>query len=141
MESPRARLVAGALTVTVALAVVACDGPPRPIDVVEATIAQIQDQIRSGRTTCRLVVQAYLDRIETYDEATVNAITVVNPNALARADEIDDAISIAILQQRPLGKERLQTGLDALLRRLAPTKAPGEQGGNEHAENGLWRIR
>ncbi len=92
MESPRARLVAGALTVTVALAVVACDGPPRPIDVVEATIAQIQDQIRSGRTTCRLVVQAYLDRIETYDEATVNAITVVNPNALARADEIDDAI-------------------------------------------------
>jgi Asp-tRNA(Asn)/Glu-tRNA(Gln) amidotransferase A subunit family amidase len=38
------------------------------------------------------VVQAYLDRIETYDEATVNAITVVNPNALTRADEIDASI-------------------------------------------------
>ena len=60
-------------------------------------------------------------------------------------DEIDDAISIAILQQRSLGKERLQTGLDALLGRLAPTEAPGEQGGNEHARKtpsffNHWRI-
>jgi len=39
-----------------------------------------------------MVVQAHLDRIEAYDEATVNAITVVNPNALARADEIDQAV-------------------------------------------------
>ncbi len=88
MESARAHLAAVALTFTI----IACDGSPQPIDVVEATISQIQDQIRSGQTTCRLVVQAYLDRIETYDEATVNAITVVNPNALTRADEIDEAI-------------------------------------------------
>ena len=88
MDSARALLAAAALT----LLGTACDGSPQPIDVVEVTIAQIQDQIRSGRTTCRLVVQAYLDRIETYDEATVNAITVVNPNALARADEIDEAV-------------------------------------------------
>ena len=88
MESARTRLAAVALT----LAIIACAGSPRPIDVVEAIIAQIQDQIRSGRTTCRLVVQAYLERIETYDEATVNAITVVNLNALERADEIDEAI-------------------------------------------------
>jgi len=39
-----------------------------------------------------MVVQAYLDRIEAYDEATVNAITVLNPNALPRADEIDAAV-------------------------------------------------
>ena len=71
---------------------IACAGPPRPINVVEATIAQIQEEIRSGRTSCRLVVQAYLDRIEAYDETTVNAITVVNPNALARADEIDASL-------------------------------------------------
>ena len=89
MESGRACF---ATAVTLTITIFACDRGPQPIDVVEATIAQIQDQIRSGRTTCRLVVQAYLDRIETYDEATVNAITVVNPNALARADEIDDAI-------------------------------------------------
>jgi Asp-tRNA(Asn)/Glu-tRNA(Gln) amidotransferase A subunit family amidase len=88
MDSARALLAAAALT----LLGTACDGSPQPMDVVEATIAQIQTEIRSGRTTCRLVVQAYLDRIETYDEATVNAITVVNPNALTRADEIDASI-------------------------------------------------
>ncbi len=62
------------------------------MDVVEATIGQVQDAVLAGRTTCRMVVQAYLDRIEAYDEATVNAITVVNPAALARADEIDAAL-------------------------------------------------
>jgi Asp-tRNA(Asn)/Glu-tRNA(Gln) amidotransferase A subunit family amidase len=62
------------------------------MDVVEATIAQVQEAILEGRTTCRMVVQAYLDRIEAYDEATVNAITVLNPNALTRADEIDAAV-------------------------------------------------
>ena len=88
MDSARARVATVALT----LMGLACAGSPEPIDVVEATIAQIQEEIRSGRTSCRLVVQAYLDRIEVYDEATVNAITVVNPNALARADEIDASL-------------------------------------------------
>ena len=88
MDSARARVASVALT----LIGLACAGSPRPIDVVEATIVQIQEEIRSGRTSCRLVVQAYLDRIEAYDEATVNAITVVNPNALARADEIDASL-------------------------------------------------
>jgi Asp-tRNA(Asn)/Glu-tRNA(Gln) amidotransferase A subunit family amidase len=62
------------------------------MDVVEATIDQVQNAILSGKTTCRMVVQAYLDRIEAYDQTTVNAVTVVNPNALARADEIDAAV-------------------------------------------------
>ena len=81
-----------ATVVTFTTTLFACTSSPQLIDVVEATIPQIQDQIRSGRTTCRLVVQAYLDRINTYDQATVNAITVVNPNALMRADEIDEAV-------------------------------------------------
>ena len=78
-----------------ALLVTACQ--PREVDrfpVVEASIADIQEAILSERTTCRDVVQAYLDRIETYDEATgLNAITVVNPNALSTADAIDRAIA------------------------------------------------
>jgi Asp-tRNA(Asn)/Glu-tRNA(Gln) amidotransferase A subunit family amidase len=69
-----------------------CASTPEPMDVVEATIEGVQSSILSGRTTCRMVVQAYLDRIEAYDQATVNAITVVNPNALARADEIDATV-------------------------------------------------
>jgi Asp-tRNA(Asn)/Glu-tRNA(Gln) amidotransferase A subunit family amidase len=65
---------------------------PHPIDVVEATIAQVQEAILAGETTCRMAVQAHLDRIQAYDESTVNAITVVNPVALDRADEIDAAV-------------------------------------------------
>ena len=60
--------------------------------MVEATISEVQEAVRSGATTCRMVVQAHLDRIQAYDEATVNAITVLNPNALSRADEIDAAV-------------------------------------------------
>ena len=71
----------------------ACAPQPKPIDVVEATIAQVQEVIFSGQTTCRMVVQSYLNRIEAYDETTVNAITVLNPRALSRADELDGALA------------------------------------------------
>ncbi len=72
----------------------ACAPPPEPMAVVEATIAEVQDAIRDGRTTCRMVVQSYLDRIAAYDEPTgLHAITVVNPEALTRADEIDAALA------------------------------------------------
>lgn len=64
-----------------------------PFNPVEATIAEIQDRVRSGRTSCRHVVQSYLDRIEAYDQSSgLNAITVVNPRALDRADEVDAAV-------------------------------------------------
>ena len=97
MHSTGARLVLAAIT----LVSLACEPPPGPIDVVEATIADIQDAIVSGRTTCRFVVQAYLDRIEAYDESTVSATTVVNPNALSRADDLD-ALLAAGLEPPPL---------------------------------------
>ncbi len=71
----------------------ACDRAPPPateFDVVEATIADIQAAIEDGRTTCVRVVDAYLARITAYDKATgLNAITVVNPQAHARAAGID----------------------------------------------------
>jgi amidase len=70
----------------------ACGPKPHPIPVVEATISQVQDAIRDGKTTCHMVVQEYLDRIATYDDSTVNAITVVNPAALERADSIDAVV-------------------------------------------------
>jgi amidase len=67
------------------------EGPKRqPFEVVEASIAGIQSAIREGRTTCHDVVAAYLARIAAYDKSTgLNAITVINPKALALADEID----------------------------------------------------
>lgn len=79
-------------TANVAIAA-ACGPAPEPMDVVEATIADIQTALVDGRTTCRLVVQAYLNRIGTYDKPEgLNAITVINPDALTRVDEIDQAL-------------------------------------------------
>jgi amidase len=61
----------------------------------EATIADIHAAIRSKDLTCRRLVQTYLDRIEAYDKKgpALNAIIVVNPNALATADELDARFS------------------------------------------------
>ncbi|MGI9625623.1 MAG: amidase [Longimicrobiales bacterium] len=77
-----------------AMITAACEAEPMPIDVVEVTIAELQDAIVRGETTCRMVVSAYLDRIEALDQSSgLNAVTVVNSNALARADEIDGAVA------------------------------------------------
>ncbi|MGE0442775.1 MAG: amidase family protein [Gemmatimonadales bacterium] len=60
-------------------------------DVVEATIADAQQALRSRRVTCRALVQAHLDRIAAYDKTgpTLNTIQTVNPRALAQADSLD----------------------------------------------------
>ena len=85
------RPVLAALTAVCVLA--ACDAPgPAPMPVVETTIARLHDALFAGRTTCRMVVQAHLDRIEAYEDR-INAITVVNPAALDRADELDAALA------------------------------------------------
>jgi Asp-tRNA(Asn)/Glu-tRNA(Gln) amidotransferase A subunit family amidase len=64
-----------------------------PLDVVEATIADLHEAINSGRATCREIVQAYLNRIAAYDKPSgLHTITVVNPMALERADEIDETL-------------------------------------------------
>ena len=82
---------ADALWVASLLALGACGRAPAPIDVVEATIAGVHEAILDGTTTCRMVVQAHLDRIEAYEDR-INAITVLNPRALERADSIDQAL-------------------------------------------------
>jgi Asp-tRNA(Asn)/Glu-tRNA(Gln) amidotransferase A subunit family amidase len=58
--------------------------------VTETTIADTEQSIRSGRVTCRQLVEAYLERIQAYDQPTrLNAIVVINPDALADADQLD----------------------------------------------------
>ncbi len=57
----------------------------------ETTIAEIHQAIRSGRITCRQLVEIYLNRINAYDQSTkLNSIVVVNPQALADADRLDE---------------------------------------------------
>lgn len=63
--------------------------------VVEAQIADLQNAIKMGKTTCLDVVNAYIERIETYDQPkTLNAITYKNyENARAQAKKFDEDIA------------------------------------------------
>ncbi len=83
-------LALGALTIA-ALSVPSASNAQRAFRVDEATIADVHAAIRSGALTCHALVQAYLDRIAAYDKQgpAINAITVVNPDALATADSLD----------------------------------------------------
>ena len=92
-EPQRAVSVAlrGVALLTLAVGLSACTGPSGPFEVREASIAQLHTALRAGETSCREAVQAHLDRIAAYDASTVQAITVVNPAALERADSLDAA--------------------------------------------------
>jgi len=61
------------------------------VDVVEATIPQLQAALASGATTSRALTEAYLARIAAYDQSgpALNAISALSPTALADADARD----------------------------------------------------
>ena len=56
--------------------------------VVEASIADMQAAMASGRTTSEAIVRQYLDRIERY-EPKLHATLATNPDALAQARALD----------------------------------------------------
>ena len=80
-----AALVAATISVT------AGQQRPAAFQLEETTIARIHAAMKAGQLTCRGLVEQYLRRIEAYDKAgpALNAIVVVNPEALAEADELD----------------------------------------------------
>src|SRR5687768_18203602 len=59
--------------------------------VVEASIADLQKAMQSGRLTSKQITQQYLDRIQAIDKTgpTLNAVIEVNPDALADAEAAD----------------------------------------------------
>ncbi len=61
-------------------------------DVVEASIAQLRAALEAGEVTSEELTQAYLDRIDAYDRSgiTLNAMVVMNPEALADAKASDE---------------------------------------------------
>ena len=63
----------------------------RPFRLEEATIAQIHAAFKAKTLTCRALTKAYLDRIDALDKRgpAINAIILVNPDALAVADSLD----------------------------------------------------
>ena len=91
MGKQLARWVGGALLSLLVPAMPAEASAFRLMWTQEATIADILAAFKAKELTCRQLVQMYLDRIEAYDRKgpALNAIIMVNPNALATADALD----------------------------------------------------
>ena len=66
----------------------------KEISLIELTIPEVQNYLLNGQISCRSLVEGYLKRIEMYDESSgINAITVVNSQALNKAETIDQMIA------------------------------------------------
>jgi amidase len=65
---------------------------PLQLRLEEATIADLQGLMASGRLTARQLVQMYLDRIDALDQKgpTLRSILEINPNALMIAEALDN---------------------------------------------------
>jgi Asp-tRNA(Asn)/Glu-tRNA(Gln) amidotransferase A subunit family amidase len=59
------------------------------IDLQELTVTEMHRAYAEGAYNSQQVVQAYLDRIATYDSLT-NALTIINPKALEIAQQLDE---------------------------------------------------
>jgi amidase len=98
MPEPRmlghARKIACLLAVVLMSGTGAAHAQPRPepaFHLLEATIDGIHAALRSGQISCSALVQAYLNRIATYDQKgpILNAVQNVNPDALRIAADMD----------------------------------------------------
>src|SRR5712691_5846676 len=77
--------------VVIVLFATLAEQPAAPFRVDETTIAQIQSAFRDGSLTCRSLVEHYFRRIDAHDKngAALNAIVMINPDALKTADDLD----------------------------------------------------
>jgi amidase len=79
---------------TLLLAACGNSAPPKSFVFVEATIDDVHGAIADGAMSCVDIIQGYLQRIETYDQASgMNSIIFTNPAAIARAETIDERIA------------------------------------------------
>jgi amidase len=74
---------------------------PTAFHLLETTIDDVHTALRSGRTTCRELVELYLKRIAAYDKSGpgLNAVQSINSNALKEAGRLD----IAFKASGPVG--------------------------------------
>jgi len=91
------RSLASAWSVALVLAALAGCAAPRAgaalaaPELEEATVAQLQEGMRSGRYTARMLTEAYLARIDALDRRgpALRSMLDLNPDALAIADSLD----------------------------------------------------
>jgi len=63
----------------------------KPFELDEITIAELQDGMKSGKFTARLIAEKYLRRMDEIDKRgpAINSVIEVNPDAVAIADSLD----------------------------------------------------
>lgn len=62
------------------------------VDLMDATISELQAEMQAGRLTSARLTQMYLDRIRAYDEtAKLNSVISINPDAIRDAQALDEA--------------------------------------------------
>ncbi len=64
---------------------------PKPYELDEATIAQLQDAMKSGKYSSHEITEKYLNRIDEIDKRgpAINSVIEINPDALAIAKDLD----------------------------------------------------
>ena len=89
------RLVSSLALLALPLALMACSPKstaPQPFPLVEASIDGLHKALERRLTTCKAVIKGELARIAAYDKARdLNAIIMINDNALNRAEAMDAA--------------------------------------------------
>ena len=61
------------------------------IDIMDATVASLSDEMEKGNVTSEQLVQMYIDRIQAYDKKKkLNSIISINPKALEEARALDE---------------------------------------------------
>ncbi|MGH9907804.1 MAG: amidase family protein, partial [Pyrinomonadaceae bacterium] len=65
--------------------------PPRPFELDETTIGDLQAGMKAGKFSARSIVKKYLERIEDIDKKgpAINAVIEINPDVLSIADTLD----------------------------------------------------
>ncbi|HEV7398605.1 MAG TPA: amidase family protein, partial [Pyrinomonadaceae bacterium] len=65
--------------------------PPKPFELEEMTVTQMQDGMKSGKFTAVSLAKKYLQRIQEIDRQgpTLHSIIEINPDALAIATALD----------------------------------------------------
>ena len=80
-----------AVAFALSLALPLLQTPPRPFNIVEATIDDVRTALASKQISCRSLIEQYVKRIEAYDKSgpTLNAVQTINRRAVEEAARLD----------------------------------------------------